>query len=139
MTPLEQFKLGFLTRCAEEGLSPEAAQARIAQAERTLTQTKEADVASTLASGTAYLGGLGAKALAAPAVMGPLAVGGAGVAGMGLGYLSRKAELANPIDVEDVQKQELIQAYLLHRRRILDEMRAAPQKNQRGMALEEGF
>jgi len=91
-----------------------------------------ADMATGLATGA------GNFILKAPAVAALGAVGGAGLLGAGAGYLHRKSELAKPVDTEDIQKQELILAYMQHRQKILNDMKRNNGGN-RNMQLEEGF
>jgi hypothetical protein len=113
MTPREGFKYGFLLRCAEEGLTAEEAEARAA---RGLEKQADWSDAITTPISDVYsgikgaIGGVpGALYANAPMVAG---LGAAGVMGAGAlgGYGLAKMQEGD-IDPEEVQRQELIQAY----------------------------
>lgn len=93
MDAAQQFKFGFLLRCADEGLTPAETQARI---DRGLALMKEA----TWTGAATAAGMLG---LAVP-------MAGATLAGAGAGTMA--AKLTEPsISPEDVKAEELIAAY----------------------------
>lgn len=96
MTEIEQFKFGFLLRCADEGLSPPQIEERI-----------------KLAS---VIGGIGgAMAAGAKGTAGLLGAGLAGSAllGAGGGYIAAKAQ-EQQVDPEEAKQQELIAAFRQH-------------------------
>jgi hypothetical protein len=140
----EAFKLGFLTRCAEEGLAPSEVSARLTTvAEKiasaglagslfwrtalpvggvyALTQLlrspqNAANVVNTAASGV-DLAGRGALALGTAAA-------GAGLLGGGaLGYGAAKLTEPNVTD-EDIKKQELAETYRIYAERAKAKRRA---------------
>ena len=102
MQASDAFKLGFLARCVEEGLSPA----------QTCALAKQAEEKQGFAN---PLKGMGATALSAvdslfwpaagAALMLPPTIGG------GLAYLVDKSMNADTLDVDDVQKKELIAEY----------------------------
>lgn len=102
----EAFKVGFLAKCAEDGLTVDQIRARVKAAYDAGSEglQKGADSFSPgkfmagLGSGAAYYGGLGLLAA-------PLAAGALG--GYGLARLND----ADDTDVDDVKRQELIDEY----------------------------
>jgi hypothetical protein len=107
MTPREAFKIGFMSRCVEDGLSLDQAQERVKHAEDLLEKTagvvgdfasipgKMLDLAKpVLSSGLGY--GIPALA-AAPPVLG-------GIAGYTLGTMGDVDET----DVDEIKQRELI-------------------------------
>lgn len=105
----EAFRLGFLTRCAEEGLTGEKLEARLAAA---ATVTKQ----SSAAAGLGLLLGV------------PIAAGLAG--GGAIGYGLAKAH-EPPLDEDEIKAQEIANTYRVFAerakaRRKLREYRAAP-------------
>lgn len=116
LTEKEAFRLGFLTRCAEEGLTGDALQTRIKAAAE-----KKADLAAflSLLGGAARTGWEGAKGLAATG--GQLAIGvpaAVGLAGGGLGgYALAKFNEPNITD-DDVKAQELADTYRRYAQRL---------------------
>jgi hypothetical protein len=96
MTEQDAFKTGFLTRCAEERLTGDALQARIAAAEALVKG------ASTEALTGALTGG--AQMLAAAPLL--LATAGGGLAGHVAGTLNQP-----DLDEEDIKARELAATY----------------------------
>jgi hypothetical protein len=123
MTPAQQFKLGFVTRCLEEGLTAEMVEERVKQA-----GSWQDYLPNTLLGGAATAAGA-AGSFASPTTS-PLAYGAAGLGLVGAGaYLGNQvgksfsqAKLVNPVDVKEVQHQELMQAYAHHRQRLLAQL-----------------
>ena len=118
LTPKEQFRLGFLLRCAEEGCDAEAVRGRTKLAGE-LRELVRLDVADDLREKTAVggigtlLGALGAtvKGYAmAPLHLAAIGLGGAGLVGAGLGYGAAKLN-DDDVDPEEAKRQELIAAY----------------------------
>lgn len=112
MRPQEAFKLGFLARCVEEGLSPEQTHALAKQAADCFTKQAFLDFLNNPAKATVDTGkstvdllkGSIPLALAAAAV--PPAVGGLAA------YMANSAtDVDDNSAVEDVKKQELIDNY----------------------------
>lgn len=96
LTPREAFKVGFLARCAEEGLSADQIAARVKFA-----QDKFAGLMAGLSS-------VGSSALSTGlplALLAPIALGG--VAGYGL---SRATDI-DDTDVDEIKNQELLDTY----------------------------
>src|SRR5947209_9355025 len=89
MTPREAFKMGFARRCAEEGLTPEQAAARVEKA------------AAYLEKNANLLGDLAAKHPMELAVGAPMAAGALG------GWAAHQLT-SHDVDEEDVRKRELI-------------------------------
>lgn len=118
MTPSEKFRFGFLASCVEQKLSPEAAIGLAKVASDMLSSEKKASNWTT-----ALL------ALAAPPVAAVGLIGGGAYLGSMAGEATRKRELTNPVDVKDVQKQELVQSYKWHTNQIMKEL--AKQKQMR--------
>ena len=94
MTPREAFKIGFMARCVEEGLSTE----------KTAALMKEAADPSWLSSivdaGKGILYPAAALALAAPPAVGGLAA-----------YFNNKATDTDADAVEEIKQKELIDSY----------------------------
>ena len=113
LTPCQMFKVGFLLRCADEGLSEEETDVRIKEASRFSEQYEkqaEGPISGTL--------GTGAKALKGLTLLSMLTAGLAGgVGGYAAGSLTDK-----PIDPEDVKRQELISAYQQHTDRVRQQL-----------------
>ena len=112
--PKMSFKLGFLARCAEEGLAGESLDMRV----------KQADLASVLQglwSGAATTAqGVGVGAVGIPAALG-LAAGGIG------GYTA--AQLATPpINVDELKAEELAATYSAYANRIRSRKKALQYK-----------
>ena len=127
MTPRENFRLGFLLRCAEEGLDRDAIVERV----------KFASVMSNFVK-MAGIGDLvnGGKFLAfSPLHAWLLGMGGSTLAGAGLGYGAAKMQ-DQSVDPEEAKRQELMAAYRAQADRIrrktkqMDYRRPAPQAPQ---------
>lgn len=96
MTEQDAFKAGFLTRCAEERLTGDALQARIAAAETLVKGASTEALTGALAGGT--------KMLAAAPLL--LAAAGGGLAGHVAGTLNQP-----DLDEEDIKARELAATY----------------------------
>ncbi len=109
----ESFKVGFLSRCIEEGVSNEEALQRIKAASDSLdVAEKQAGVYDVLRDAGGFASGL----------LSPVVEQAAGVAknsllfgppllGAGAGYLHSKLTDVDEEDTEDIQKEELIDEY----------------------------
>lgn len=112
MTPVENFRFGFLLRCAEEGCDMQEVTARVKLA-HAIKEGGDGLVGTTLGTATSL-----AKAIG----MLPLWLTGAGLATAGLvgpaaGYaLAHSQEI--DADPEETKKQELIAAYRAHAARL---------------------
>lgn len=91
LTPRQAFKLGFLLKCAQDGLTPEQTDARI---DAVLTKAALGETFGKFLDVATGVGGLG------------LAAGG--LAGAGVGYALGQAT-EPPVDPDEIKKQELIQ------------------------------
>jgi len=121
MTPKEQFRAGFLLRCAEEGCSMADVQARVKTAVAAILPGVL--TGAGVAGGQAAIGGLGkAKDLLVDYLKSPIAMLGAGtvasaglggVVGHGLGKLH-----SEDVDPNELKQQELLQAYRTQAARI---------------------
>jgi hypothetical protein len=106
LTPREAFKVGFLARCAEDGLTPDQMLSRVKLAAEMFEKRaflgklldKGVDAGLGAAGGMARLGGL--AAVIAPPVLG--AMGGYGLA---------KATDVDDTDVDEIKKRELVEEY----------------------------
>lgn len=109
MTPQENFRLGFLMRCAEEGCTPEEVQERVKLASACLngTMVKEAvgNVLGPLWSAAKTIGYMPVHASALGIA------GGAGLGAIG-GYGLAKLQ-SSDVDPEEAKQQELIAALKL--------------------------
>lgn len=124
----EAFKVGFLARCAHDGLSPEQIVVRVKQAQQKLAflgglMDKAWDAAKGVGSAALNYGV--PLSLAAPPVLGGLA-----------GYGLAKGTDWDDTDVEDVQDQEIINELRRHtedlqRRRQVKDYRQATQRTGR--------
>lgn len=106
MQPREAFKIGFLARCVEEGLSPEETHAR----------------AKTAADCFAKQAGLKDTVDAVKGVGVPLALLAAGapiLTGGGAAYFVNKATDTDATDVQEIKDKELADTY----RRMADQLR----------------
>ena len=122
MTPKEQFRAGFLLRCAEEGCSMADVQSRVKAASPAAILPGVLTGAG-VAGGTAAIGGLGkAKDLLFDYLKSPIAMLGAGtvasaglggVVGHGLGKLH-----SEDVDTNELKQRELLQAYRTQAARI---------------------
>ena len=106
LTAKEQFRLGFLTRCAEEGLTPAEVKQRVKAAWPTPPWREAGEAAKSLA-------GLYLKA---PFLIGGLGLSAATLGGAGLGYGAAKLSEENT-DPDEAKQQELIAAYRRHSER----------------------
>lgn len=114
VTAKEAFRLGFLARCAEEGLTGEHLNTRIKSAAE-----KQSWLPLALGLGTAALGGAalargGVRDLASGAgVLAGLIPAGGLMAGAGLGYGAAKMTEPNITD-SDIKAQELADTYRIY-------------------------
>lgn len=121
MTPQEAFKIGFLARCVEGGLSDEQTNA-LAKRAADLVGEQEKSASITEAAGKAIggvmeAGGKVVYPLAALALATPPALGGLAA------YFKNQATDIDEDDVESVKRQELIAQY----RRMADQLRRQKQ------------
>lgn len=115
LSPRESFKVGFLGRCAEAGMTPDQMLGVIKQA-----QDKLAFVSGLLGGLKDVASGVGGAvtgygiplALAAPPVLG-------GIAGYGLGRLSD----IDDTDIDDIKDQEVLDEYKRQTARLLREQK----------------
>lgn len=105
MNPQEAFKLGFLSRCVESGLSSTETEKLVKAAYACFTKKGFSAVLDTVRSAAV-------PALAA-AMIAPPALGGMSA------YLVNKATDADASDVEDIKRRELIRTY----RRMADQLK----------------
>lgn len=110
MLPQEAFKLGFIARCVEEGLTPEQTQALAKRANDLLV--KQAGIIDSVGSGIGSgIGSVlnGVSSLGLPlmgaALAAPPAIGAAAA------YLKNKATDVDGVEVEEAKKRELIDTY----------------------------
>lgn len=96
LTPREAFKVGFLARCAEEGLSPAQIQDRVK-----LARDKFAGVLDSLGHAAGSVFSTGAPlALIAPPALGAIA-----------GYGLSRATDIDDTDVDEIKNNELLDTY----------------------------
>lgn len=109
LTPQESFKVGFLARCAHEGLTPDQMLDRVKRAGDMLEKRSLFDSLVHGAGGVAKgLAGYGIPmALAAPPILG----------GLG-GYALAKATDVDDTDVDAIKNQELVDEYQRQSQRI---------------------
>jgi len=111
MRPNEAFKIGFMARCVEEGLSPEATQSLVKSATEQVVKrggfslTGAMKNISEAARNTVQAAGpiaypVGALALAAPPLLGGTAA-----------YFANKATDTDADDIEEIKKRELSDTY----------------------------
>lgn len=113
MTPQEAFKVGFLLRCAEEGLDPEQTLARVEQVREKLAEgglasflTKPYNMALDVVGRVGENVGHKAVNLATLGLLAaPFAIGG------GLGYGAAKLTSLNDSDAGEAKQRELIHEY----------------------------
>ena len=121
MTPQEAFKLGFLARCVEGGLSDEQTNALAKRAADLVGEQEKsaftADAAGKVIGGVMEAGGKAVYPLAALALATPPALGGLAA------YFKNQATDIDEDDVESVKRQELIAQY----RRMADQLRRQKQ------------
>lgn len=103
----KDFKLGFLAKCAAEGLTPDEILERVQIAEAELTKA-----ASVLGTGLekVYDAGKGVASTMYGLGM-PLALAGPPIAGAMAGYGLAKATDIDNTDVGDIQDQEVVDEY----------------------------
>jgi hypothetical protein len=114
LTPSEAFQIGFLLRCADEGLDAVGVRTRVEKAASLIEKR-----ALSLTEGALGLGGQGLNTALGLGIAAPI---GLGVLG---GYLAHKGTEDN-VNEEDIQKRELI-AELHHWARRARESRRARQ------------
>jgi DNA helicase TIP49 (TBP-interacting protein) len=122
MQPHEAFKLGFLSRCVEEGLSPQQTNVLAKSAAEMLT--KQAFVREAIGQVTGTVkdtADAGKSVVEFGKSMWPLAALAVGVpagAGALTAYLQNSATDSDSSDVEDAKRQELLDTY----RRMTEQM-----------------
>jgi hypothetical protein len=124
LTEKEAFRLGFLTRCAEEGLTGEDLRGRVKQA-----SVNPADWLLPIGAG-----GLGLYLASRSPVVGPLVglVPAAGLAaGSALGYGAAKVTEPN-ISADDIKAQELADTYRIYAQRARANRQAKKYRQARG-------
>lgn len=106
LTPREAFKVGFMLKCADDGLSPAEVQDRVAAAVEILEKRGALEFPQFLKDIQSWhdLGEFQKK------VPGYVLAGVPALAGVGLGYGLHKLQ-GEPIDADDVKKRELIEEY----------------------------
>jgi len=110
LTPKEAFKVGFLSRCVEDGLSLEQTHARVKQAMDMLQ--KRAGVTDTLLSVPGKALDLAKPVMGAGLNWGiPLALAAPPIVGGIAGYSLGKMGDVDDTDVDEIKKRELIEAY----------------------------
>ena len=95
LTPLEAFRVGFLYKCADDGLTPDQIRQRVEVAASLVE--KHAGLLGDLGSAASQLGTWGT----AGAIAAPIGVGAVG------GYMAHKLQ-EDDLDEDDVKQQELI-------------------------------
>ena len=100
LTPREAFKVGFLARCAEEGLSADQIADRVKFA-----LDKFAGLLDTVTGSASNLGSAALSTGLPLALLAPVALGG--IAGYGL---SRATDI-DDTDVDEIKNQELLDTY----------------------------
>ena len=110
MTPRQEFKVAFLTRCAAAGLTPDQVADAAEEMADTLSKTAFVGEAARAAGG---LFNAGSKALGVGVGWGlPIAIMAPLAAGYGAGHLAgRLRSTADDADPEEVKRQELIDEY----------------------------
>lgn len=103
MTPQEAFKIGFLMRCAEEGLTPDQTAERIEKVAAAVKEGKAGDWIPSPSTFTDPMKWLANKALWGTLVVPPV-VGGVG------GYALATAG-DDEYDIEEAKKEEELAAY----------------------------
>lgn len=106
LTPSEAFKVGFLLKCAEDGLTPEQILARVREMRTGLS--KQAVIGGLLDKALDAGGGI-AKSMASygipAAIIAPPAIGALG------GYALSKATDIDDTDVNGIKNQEVVDEY----------------------------
>lgn len=112
MRPHEAFKLGFLARCVEEGLSPDQTHALAKQAADCCTKQAFLDFLNNPAKATVDTGKSTLDLVKGSLPLLGLAAAAPPVAGALTAYLTNSAtDVDDAAAVEDVKKQELIDNY----------------------------
>jgi len=106
LNPQEAFKVGFLARCVQDGLSPEQMLYSVKQA--AVLFEKKAFLGNLLGSAASTVGGA-AQGLAGYAI--PAALIAPPVLGGLAGYGLAKATDIDDTDVDDIKNRELLQEY----------------------------
>lgn len=106
LTAKEAFKVGFLAKCAEDGLTPDQMLARVKQAKDALE--KRAFIGGLLGSAAGAVGGA-AKSVAGYGI--PLALAAPPILGGLAGYGLAKATDVDDTDVDDIKNRELVEEY----------------------------
>jgi len=124
VTAREAFRLGFLSRCAEEGLTAEALETRIKSAaeKKSWVLPTAAVVGAGLAGSNFIRGGLQDVVSGVGTLAGLIPAGGL-LAGAGLGYGAAKATEPNITD-DDIKAQELADTYRIYAARAKANRRA---------------
>lgn len=104
LTPNQMFKVGFLLRCADEGLSEEATAERVQAAQWFVDHIEKQ-------------GGLGGDVIKVIKNLGLWGLVAGGLAG-GAGGYTAGLMTDEPADPEEVKKQELVAAYQQHADRV---------------------
>lgn len=108
MTPEDAYKVGFLLRCADEGLTQDEILVRVRQARGISKEALWPSVAAATGSGVANMGG---RAMAAvPSLLQAGTVLGLGLplaGGAAAGYTLAKATNNNKNDVEEAKQDEI--------------------------------
>jgi hypothetical protein len=114
VTAKEAFRLGFLARCAEEGLTGEHLDARIKSAaeKQSWWWTIPAAGVAALAGGSLIRGGVHDAVSGLGTAAGLIPAGGL-LAGAGLGYGAAKMTEPNITD-DDIKAQELADTYRIY-------------------------
>lgn len=124
MTPREAFKFGFLYRCAEEGLSPAQAGARVARGLEKSAAGEDA-VASLASKVLPRMGQLTGEAGKGLLGLLPIIWGISGVGGALAGHTAAKMT-GSELDPDEVKRREQIEAYDMFADRALERARQHP-------------
>lgn len=106
LTAKEAFKIGFLAKCAEDGLTPDQMLARVKAAKDAFE--KRAFIGGLLGSAAGAVGGA-AKTVAGYGI--PLALAAPPILGGLAGYGLAKATDVDDTDVDDIKNRELVEEY----------------------------
>lgn len=108
MNSQDAYKIGFLLRCAEEGLTPEQTEQRIKTASMAKTAVLGLEAAGNMVGKTVSAAGKGL--LSALRTAGWLTVVAPPVAGMAGGYMLAKSK-NDTFDIEEAKKDEELAEY----------------------------